>query len=180
RGWTGRRHEMNRAAVQAAAAAGAEQSGRNLWFRSSRSSGRLRIGGSVAAAITVLSLGGDHVDVGIVAGVLGGTARTDFQQHGLAITAVLDLVAVGDARLEAGAVAGAQQGFALVLDQHHLAVQHPDELVFRAMPVALAGPGPGGQAQQIDAELIQADRVAQPPAATRLAGTGEFFRISRS
>ncbi|MNR47780.1 hypothetical protein D3C85_1669280 [compost metagenome] len=73
-------------------------------------------------------------------------------------------MAVRHARLEAGAVAGGQHRLAVVLDQDNLALDHPDELVLGRVPMALTGPGPGGQAQQVDPELVQTDRVAQPPA----------------
>jgi hypothetical protein len=59
---------------------------------------------------------------------------------------------------------------AVVLDQHHLALDDPDELVLGRVPVALAGPLAGRQAQQVDPELVEADRVAQLPAAAVLAG----------
>src|SRR5690606_11481070 len=56
---------------------------------------------------------------------------------------------------------------------------HPDELVLARVPVPLARPGPVGQAQQVDPELVQPDRVAQPPAPSRLAWPGEFLGIAR-
>ena len=48
-------------------------------------------------------------------------ARADFQQQGVAIAAVLQMMAVFVARLEAGAVAGFQNLFAGIGDQHHFA-----------------------------------------------------------
>ncbi|MNT73062.1 hypothetical protein D3C72_2117240 [compost metagenome] len=94
--------------------------------------------------VAIGALGKDHVDVGVVAGVLGRAARTDLQKHRLSLAAVLDLVAVRHARLETGAVARDQPRLAVVLNQDHLALDHPDELVLGAVPVTLAGPGPGG------------------------------------
>jgi 2,3,4,5-tetrahydropyridine-2,6-dicarboxylate N-succinyltransferase len=62
----------------------------------------------VLVPVEVLPRPRDHVDVGIGAGVLVGPARAHLQQHRLAVRAVLQVVAVGDAGLEARAVAGPQ------------------------------------------------------------------------
>src|SRR5690606_12453114 len=92
--------------------------------------------------------------------------------------AVLQLVPVGRAGLEPGAVAGAEHRLAFLLDQHDLALQHPDELVLALVPVSLARPCPGRQAQQVDPELPQAEPVALPAVASRLARYRMFLWIS--
>src|SRR5690606_35901990 len=130
--------------------------------RRSRVPDGLRIRGPVPMKIAARPE--HHVDIRIVAAVAAGRPRPDLQQNGLNPRAVLDLVAVGHAGPEPGAVAGPQHRLPLILDQPHLAGDHPDELVLARVPVPLARPGPVGQAQQVDPELVQPDRVAQPPA----------------
>jgi hypothetical protein len=49
------------------------------------------------------------------------------------------VVAVRHAGLEAGGVAGAKDGLALVLDEHELAFEHDEELVLVLVPVSLRG-----------------------------------------
>jgi hypothetical protein len=110
-----------------------------------------------------------HVDVGIVAAVLRRTARADLQQHQFAPAPVLDVMAVRLAGREGGAVASLQELLARVGDQHALALQHIDELVLHAVPVPLARPLAGRQAQEVDAELGQPGRIAQLPAPAVLA-----------
>ena len=55
-----------------------------------------------------------------------------------------------------GAVAGAHQRLAFVLDQHRLAFQHDDELVLALVPVALRGDPAGLERDVADAEIGQA------------------------
>ena len=71
-------------------------------------------------------------------------------------------MAVGDAGLEAGRVAGPQHGLAAVLAQHDFAGEHVDELVLGGMPVALRRGGARLQRGEVDAELIEPGGVAEP------------------
>ena len=70
-------------------------------------------------------------------------------------------MAVRHAGLEAGGVAGAKDGLALVLDQHELAFEHDDELVLVLVPVPLRGRRAGLQPHEVDAELRQPGRIAE-------------------
>ena len=94
----------------------------------------------------------------------------DFQQQRVGAGAVLQMMAVFLARLEAGAIARLQDFFAGVGHQHHFAFQHIDEFVLLEVPVALAGPGARRQPQQIDAELGQPGGIAQAAALAGPAG----------
>ena len=69
---------------------------------------------------------------------------------------------------------------AIVGDQHHLALHDPDELVLGGVPVALARPLAGRQAQQVDAELGQAGGVAEQQPLAPLAGRVIGRRIAGS
>ena len=69
------------------------------------------------------------------------------------VAAVDEMMAVGDALGEGGAVAGAHHRLALVLDQHRLAVEHDDELVLALVPVALAGDAARLEHDMADAEI---------------------------
>ena len=100
-----------------------------------------------------------QVDVGIVAVALAD--RLDRDEDAGPLGAVDQMVAVGDALREGRAVAGAQHGLALVLDQHRLAFEHDDELVLALVPVALAGDAAGLEHDMADAEIGQARRPAR-------------------
>src|SRR5208282_707541 len=83
------------------------------------------------------------------------------------------------ARLEASSVARAQNFLAIIADENHFTRQHINELILFGVPVALARPGPGRQAQEVDAELRQAHRVAKPPSLPHPAWLIEWRGIER-
>ncbi len=112
----------------------------------------------------------DQVDIRIVDGAFIAPAAADLQHHRLAARAILQVMTVGFAGLEAGDVARRQQFLAIVRHQHHLAFEHIDQLVFGRMPVPLARPGSGRQAQEVHSELGQAGGIPQTPALARRAG----------
>src|SRR5579863_755785 len=103
-----------------------------------------------------------EVEIGIIDAIVLGIARADLEEDGLRVGPVLQMMAVGLARLESGAVARPQHLFARIADQHDLALEDVYELILRRMPVPLAGPRAGRQAQQIDAELGEARHIPQP------------------
>ena len=86
------------------------------------------------------------------------------------------MMAVARVLGKGGAVAGPQQRFALVLDEHDFAVDNEDELIFVAMPVPLRRPLAGRQAREVDAEILEAARIAEPPP---LAAGGLFPELRR-
>jgi len=88
-------------------------------------------------------------------------ARADRQDFGVGVRAILQTMPVALAARKAGAIAGAQQFLAVVADQHDFAAQHVDEFVLVGVPVTLARPDAGREAQQAHAELGQAGRVAE-------------------
>src|SRR5436190_16327645 len=124
----------------------------------------MRIGGGFAAGRR------DHVDAGVIAD-RALLARADLEQLRVLIGAILQTVAVPFIGRKPGRVAGTQHLFALIGAEHNLAREHIDELVLAGMPVALTRPGAGRQPQQIDTELRQPGRVAEPGA---LAGTARL------
>ena len=132
-------------------------------------------GRSVAMRVAGLPGDGLHVDVRIEGGVVG-QARPDLEDHDRPVGAVLEAVAVVDARPEPDPVAGPEDLRALVGDERHLALDHPDQLVASGMPVALARPGAGRQRAEIDAELRQPRRVADLDPASRPARLVERLR----
>src|SRR5882672_3267813 len=73
-----------------------------------------------------------------------------------------------------------QQRLAAVFDEHHFALEHIDELVLVAVPVALAGPAARRQRHQVDAEIAKAARLAQAPPCTCNTGRIEWRRIART
>src|SRR5438477_6355695 len=133
----------------------------------------MRIGGGLAAGRR------DHVDAGVIAdGAL--LARADLEQLRVLVGAILQTVAVPFIGRKPGGVAGMQHLFALIGDEHDLAREHIDELVLAGMPVALTRPGTRRQPQQIDTELRQPGRGAEPRA---LAGAARLVigrRVERA
>ena len=92
---------------------------------------------------------------------------------------VLQAMAVGVAGLEADRVAGPEDFRPGVGDERDLAGQHIDELVRPGVPVTLARPGAGRQAEEVDAELGEAGGVAELLPLARQAGLVEGRRIHR-
>src|SRR5690349_6308219 len=122
----------------------------------------LRIGGAVATGIDGGLAAGwcNHVDIRVV-GRVACDPGADFEDLGVTLRAVLQAMPVGVSGREPGGVAGAQHLLAAVGDEHDLARKHIDELVAPGMPVALARPGAGRQAEKVYAELRQPGGVAQ-------------------
>src|SRR5262249_14281187 len=89
-------------------------------------------------------------------------AGPDFEIERITLRAIDQAMAVIGAGLPAGRVASLQHGFAIVLEQHQLALEHVDELVLALMPMALGRLRAGRQARGIDAELVEAGGVAEP------------------
>src|SRR4029077_15208518 len=118
-----------------------------------------RIGCPIPMAVARHARLGDHVDVRINAAVLW-VGIADLEHLGRPARLVDQMVAIGVAPPEGGAVAGTQHLFAGVGDQRQLALQHPDEFVLVAVPVTLAGPGAWPDDGQVYSEQGQA-RVAR-------------------
>ena len=122
-----------------------------------------------------LVLGDGEIDVGIVR-ALARRARADLEIDGVAVGAVDEMVAVGDAGLEAGGVARPEDRLAVVLDQRQLAFEHVDELVLVLVPVAQRRGRAGLQRRQVDAELVSPaaspSRLRERPATSLSCGGG--------
>src|SRR5262249_14534823 len=104
---------------------------------------------------------GAHVDVRIVRG-LARRAAADLDVDGVALGAVDQAIAVRDARLPSGGVPWPEHGLAAVLAQHHLALEHVDELVLVLVPVALRRGGARLEPREVHAELVEPDGIAEP------------------
>ena len=104
-----------------------------------------------------------HVDVGAGDDIVA-VARADLQIERRDRRAVDHVMAVAAVFGEGSAIARPEQRFAAVLDQRQLALQHIDELVLMAVPVALARPAAGRQCHQVDAEIGEAAGIAEAPA----------------
>src|ERR1700739_2318149 len=82
--------------------------------------------------------------------------------------------------LEAGAIAGVEDSFTSIGDQHDRTSDDINKLVFVSVPMALTGPGARAQLQQIDAELGKAGGQPEPTSGLVLAGVVERFGVARS
>src|SRR5882672_5723111 len=102
-------------------------------------------------------------------------AGPDFEIERITLRAIDQAMAVIGAGLPASRVASLQHGLAIVLEQHQLALEHVNELVFALMPVALRRLLSRRNPREIDAELIEAGGVAEPLA--RAPGHWEMVGI---
>jgi hypothetical protein len=143
--------------------------------------GEVGVGGAVAAGVEggFAARGRGHVYVAVMGGVVGG-AGADFEHLRVGRGAVLQAMAVAVVGRKSGGVAGAEDFLAAIGHQHDLAREDIDELVAGGVPVALARPRARRQAQQVDAELGQPGRVAEPGAGARPARLVEGRRIERA
>ncbi len=101
-----------------------------------------------------------HVDVGIGRDLGRGLGAND-EEGGGPVAVVDEVVTIGFARREGGAVAGAHGAFARVLNKGQFALCHDDEFIFVLVPVAQRRQRAGFQCHQIDAELGQAAEIAE-------------------
>jgi hypothetical protein len=104
---------------------------------------------------------GDHIDVRIDAAILR-IVSADLEYPGSAVGFIDEVVAIGVAASERGAISGLQHFLAAIGDQRQFALEHPHKFVLMAVPVTLAGPGAGFDDGQIHAELSQARMARQP------------------
>src|SRR5438067_3259731 len=124
----------------------------------------MRVGGGLAAGRR------NHVDIGVI-GDRALLARTNLKHRRIGPGTVLQAMPVEIVGRKPGGVAGAQDLLAGIGDEHDLARQHVDEFILAGMPMALARPGAGRQAQQIDPELRQPRGIAEAGA---LAGAARL------
>src|SRR6516165_9638410 len=89
-------------------------------------------------------------------------------------------MAVARAFRKSGAVAGAQQGLAVVFDQREFAVEHIDEFVFMRMPMALARPVTRRQTHEVNPEVGQSPGITHPLPDALGGGRIELRRIARA
>jgi len=68
-----------------------------------------------------VALEGVHVDIRVERLIIQRQARADLEHHRLALAAILQVMAVGDAGREAGAVSRPQEFLASIGDQYHFA-----------------------------------------------------------
>lgn len=102
-----------------------------------------------------------QIDVRVFADVPVGAPRAHLEDVSRLLRSVLQVVTVGDSVLEARAIPGAQHFLPGVGHEYDLAVENPDKLVLRTVPVSLAGPGIGRERQQVDAKLRQSSRITK-------------------
>lgn len=112
-------------------------------------------------AVAYLARLGDHIDIRIDAAILR-IVVSYLEYPGRAARLINEVVAVGVAGSEGGAISRAQHFLAVVCDQRQFALKHPHQFVLMAVPVTLAGPGAGLDHGQIHAELSQTRMACQP------------------
>ncbi len=86
-----------------------------------------------------------QVDVGIVNRVFPRVAATDLKDSSLALTAVLQMVAVLITSSKSCAVSGTEYFLTIIAHQYDLAFQYENELILGLMPMPLARPLPWRQ-----------------------------------
>src|SRR5262245_17661358 len=111
---------------------------------------------------------------------LAGGAGADLEINRVAFGAIDEAVRDAAAGLEARRVARPEHGLAVVLLQDQLALEHVDELVLVLMPVAQRRGRACFDAREIDAELGQPGRVADPLLFAPGNDRSELFWIGRN
>jgi hypothetical protein len=91
--------------------------------------------------ITCVTLECMQVDVWIEGFVICRSTRADLENGRRMRGSILEMMAVGYARREAGTVTGSQNLFTSIGHEHDLAVEDVHELILHRVPVPLAGPG---------------------------------------
>ena len=124
-----------------------------------------------------ISVGTHHVNVRACGQVIR-VARADLQIDRDRGASVLQVVTVSARLGEGGAIACAQHGFPLVLDQRQLSLKDVDKFILMAVPVPLARPIARWERHQVDAEVPQVARIAQSFARTPSARIVKRFRIT--
>src|SRR5262249_44659529 len=118
----------------------------------------------------------NEINIGIV-GALALGARADLEIDRVALRLIDEMMAVGDPSLETRSVARLQHGRAAVLDQHDLAFEHVNELVFGLVPVAQRGGGTGLESREIDPKLAEPDDIAKGGLLSALGNGAPRFGI---
>ena len=120
-----------------------------------------------------------QIDVGIgVVRAVSAVAIADLEVHRIGSAAIDELMAVLDARREAGTHAGLQHLLALVGTQHHLALEHEHELVLVSVPMAHGGFPAGWQYRVVDADTREAEGVADAALESRQHARAIGFRVT--
>jgi hypothetical protein len=120
---------------------------------------RLRVGLTVLAR--KFAAAGRHLQIDIgISGFVVYASRTDLKKDGFAFGAVLQVMTIGDACLEAGTVSRPQYLFARIGDQHELAFQDLNKLILGTVPMALTRPAARLKPCQIHAELRKSSAIA--------------------
>ena len=127
------------------------------------------------AAALVVALHAE-IDIGIMHALVLG-AGADLEIERVLVGAVDQAMADAAVGAPAGSVARLEHGLAGVLVQHELAFEHVDELVLALVPVAERGFGMRLDARDIDAELRQPHRIAEPLLLAAGDDVREFLRI---
>src|SRR5689334_14642193 len=97
----------------------------------------------------------------------------DLQHHRVAVGAVDQMMAVGIARFEGGAIARPQLLLPAIGNEGQLTLDHHDEFVLMAVPVPLARPDAGRDAGEIDPEGREPREASQPAPGVAEAGAVE-------
>jgi hypothetical protein len=91
-------------------------------------------------------------DVWIVANIVVAV-RSDFEDHGVTVRPILQLMPVGFSRFESGAFTGAEDLLARVRHEDDFPLERPDELILFRMPMSLARPHAWPKAADVDTKL---------------------------
>src|SRR5262245_19952974 len=88
-------------------------------------------------------------------------ARSELEIQRVALRLVDEVMAIGNAGLEAYAIAWLEHGLATILDQHELAFEHIDEFILLLVPMAQRRRRARLQPREIDAELGEPRHIAE-------------------
>src|SRR6185437_12821415 len=134
-------------------------------WRSARTLVRLAVLFRVARAVFVAHH--HHVDIGIMC-AFGSGAGANFDEDCVAFGTIDQAMTVWNAGPPGGGIARSQHRIAVILAQHHFALEHVHKLVLFFMPMSLRGCRSGLERADIDSEMSKAGGA--PKALSRASG----------
>ena len=138
--------------------------------------------GPIAPRVPRATLQGMQINIGVKRLILIRSSCSHLQDHCVSRGSVLQVVPVRDTGFEANAIAWAEKFFAVIRHQDHRTLEHVNKLVLFGVPMPLARPSSGREAQQVNSELRKPRGISQaPPGRPRHgASYGAGYRLPRA
>jgi hypothetical protein len=119
-----------------------------------------------------------EINIGIMCLVASHISRSYFENQRPGARSILQVMSVGVASKEGGAIARAQDFLTPFCNEHNLPLQNVDELLRQSVPMPLTGPGSRCQFQEVYANVLKSCRYRQSTSNFVLTRRGKRFWIS--